>query len=75
MQDSKYLQASQALKNFSAITRDHYGNYAYTTGYLESVVLELMEYVDDKHRERVVRQLEATTADFERRKVEAALKS
>lgn len=75
MEESKYKQASQAIKNFSNITREHHGNYAYTTGYYESVILELMEYVDDKHRERVVRQIEATTADFEKKKIEAVLRA
>ena len=75
MNDSYYKQASQAVKNLSKITRDHYGNYAYTTGYYESVILELLCAADDRTRERIVRQIETTTADFEQKKVEAALRA
>ena len=75
MNDSQYKQASQAIKNFSNITRLHYDNYAYTTGYYESVILELLCAADDRTRERIVRQIETTTADFEQKKVEAALRA
>lgn len=75
MNDSQYKQASQAIKNFSQITRDHYDNYAYTTGYYESVILELLAAADERTRERIVRQIETTTFEFEKKKVESALKA
>lgn len=56
--------AEVILKKFSAETHQHYGSHAYAVGYMESVILSLLEGLKPADCMSVLSQFDKTTKEF-----------